>query len=305
MLFAGGCINIGSCVLPAKYERTVYLSAPLPAGGLFAAETRYGSITISGADVADCNLTARITARAESEQDARELAEQTKIKLEPSGDGLITRIEMPTSITRKSVSVDLEIIVPNHTDIELTTRNGTLRITNITGKVNGTTRNGKVIAEQISGNIEIQTRNGSVICKKISDDVKLRTRNGKVVAEQVSGNIEIQTRNGSVICEKVSGDVKLRTRNGSVRAFYSESAPPVCNVSIVTRNGNVHFTAPPNFSAEADVSTHDGSIQNDLPITVIGEVEGKKKLTGKIGTGQGKLYLRTRNGSIKIKQYQD
>ena len=98
--------------------------------------------------------------------------------------------------------------------------------------------------------------------------------------------------------------MKLRTRNGSVRAFYSESAPPVCNVSIVTHNGGVHFTAPQNFSAEADVSTHNGSIQTDLPITIIGKLS-KRKLTGKIGTGQGKLHLQTHNGSIKIKQYQD
>ena len=265
MLSSSSCIVIGGCVPRAKYERTVHLSAPLPAGGLFVAETRNGSIAVSGADVADCNLTARITARAASEQDARELAEETKIKLEPSGDKLIAWIEKPTSLTRQSVSVDLEIIVPNHTDIELASRNGDIRITNITGKVGGTTRNGEVIAEQVSGNIEIRTRNGSVICKK------------------------------------VSGDIKLRTRNGNVRAFYSESAPPVCNVSIVTRNGELHFTAPPNFSAEADVSTRNGSIQTDLPVTVIGKVEGKKQLTGKIGTGQGKLHLQTRNGLIKIK----
>lgn len=268
MLFAGGCINIGSCALLAKSERTVHLSAPLPAGSLFATETRNGSITISGADVADCNLTARITARATNEQDARELAEKTKIKLEPSGDGLIARIEMPTSITRKSVSVDLEIIVPNRTDIELTTHNGDIRITTITGEVDGT------------------------------------THNGEVITEQVAGTIKLRTHNGSVICEKVSGDVKLRTHNGGVRAFYSESAPPVCNVSIVTHNGGVHFTAPQNFSAEADVSTHNGSIQTDLPITIIGKLS-KRKLTGKIGTGQGKLHLQTHNGSIKIKQYQD
>jgi len=264
MFFSGSCITIGGCVPLVKYERMVHLSAPLPVGSLFAAETHNGSITISGADVTDCNLTARITARATNEQDARELAEETKIKIEPSGDKLITRIEKPTPITRKSVSVDLEIIVPNRTNIELTTHNGDIRITNITGEVDGT------------------------------------THNGKVITKQVAGTIKLRTHNGSVICEKVSGDVKLRTHNGSVRAFYSEYAPPVCNVSIVTHNGGVHFTAPQNFSAEADVSTHNGSIQTDLPITVIGKVS-REKLTGKIGTGQGKLHLQTHNGSIKIR----
>jgi DUF4097 and DUF4098 domain-containing protein YvlB len=264
MFFAGSCISIGGCALPAKYERTVHLLAPLPAGGLFDAETHNGSITISGADVADCNLTARITARATNEQNARELAEETKITLETSGDKLIARIEKPTSMIRKSVSVDLEIRVPNRTNTELNTHNGDIRITNITGEVDGTTHNGKVIAEQVAG------------------DIKLRTHNG------------------SIICEKISGDVKLQTHNGDVRTSYSESAPPVCNVSIVTHNGGVHFNAPPNFSAEADVSTHNGSVHTDLPIAVIGKIS-KTKLIGKIGTGQGELNLQTHNGSIKIR----
>jgi len=49
-----------------------------------------------------------------------------------------------------------------------------------------------------------------------------------------------------------------------------------------------------------DASTHNGSINTDLPITVTGKVS-KSKLTGTIGNGDGKLYLETHNGSIRLR----
>ena len=261
---AGCCFNIGSCAMRAKYERTVQLSAPLSPGSSFAAQTHNGSITITGADVTDCNLTATITARAITEEDAKKLAERVKIKLEPWGDKLTTKIDKPTFRFNQSVSVSLDVTVPNNTDLELTTHNGSIRITDITGRLNATTHNGKVTAEQISGTTELRTHNGSVICREIS------------------------------------GDTQLKTHNGNVKLYYSEAAPSVCNISLITYNGGIDLTTPSNFSGEVEASTHNGSINTELPITVKGKVS-RRKLTGKIGAGQGKLHLETHNGSIKIR----
>jgi len=282
LIAAAGCFCAGGCIPTAKYERIVHLSAPLPPGSTFAARTHNGYITIAGADVTDCNLTATIIARAVTEENAQKLAEEVKVKLISSGNKLTAKIEKPASVPGKYVSVSLDVTVPNQTNTELTTHNGALKIKNLTGQLNGTTHNGKVTAEKISGTAKLKTHNGGIVCK------------------EVTGNTQLQTHNGSVICEEVSGDIKLRTHNGSAKAFYSTAAPPVCNVSIVTHNGGVSLTAPPNFSAKVEASTHNGSIDTDLPITVTGKVT-KRKLTGTIGTGQGELYLETHNGSINIK----
>ena len=260
LIVAAGC----SINMRAEYQRTVQLSALLSPGSSFAARTHNGSITITGADVTDCNLTATIIARATTEEDAKKLAERTTIKLEPFGDKLTAKIDKPTFLMNQSVSVSLDVQVPNKTDLELTTHNGSIRITNITGRLNGT------------------------------------THNGKVTAEQISGTAELRTHNGSVICREVSGDTQLKTHNGNVKLYYSEAAPSVCNISLITYNGGIELTAPSNFSGEVDASTHNGSIRTDLPITVVGKVS-KSKLTGTIGTGRGKLHLETHNGSIKIR----
>jgi len=264
LIAAAGCFYAEGCIPTEKYERIVHLSAPLSAGGSFEAQTHNGYINITGADVTDCNLTATIIARADTEENAKKLAEEVKVKPIPSGNKLIVRIEKPVLVPGRYVSVSLDITVPNHTDTELTTHNGAIRIANITGQLNGT------------------------------------THNGKVTAEKVSGTIKLRTHNGKIICEEVSGDIQLETHNGGIKAFYSQNAPPICNVSMITHNGSVTLTAPPNFSAEVEASTHNGSINTDLPITVIGKVT-KRKLTGTIGTGQGKLHLETHNGSIKIR----
>ena len=259
-----GCeIQIGGWSGHAKHERTVELSAPLSPGSELAATTHNGSITVTGGDTTECKLTATIIVRATTEEAARELAEKVNVELQPSGNSLNVKIEKPRLRSNQSVTVNLDATVPNHTDLDLTTHNGPVELTDLTGRFDATTHNGGVEARQLSGDIKLKTHNGSITCREIS------------------------------------GDAKLRTHNGGVKAVYSQSATGVANVSIVTHNGNVKFSAPPDFSATAKVSTHNGSIKTDLPITVVGEVS-KRKLAGKIGAGEGNLHLETHNGSIRI-----
>ncbi|MHC4582832.1 MAG: DUF4097 family beta strand repeat-containing protein [Planctomycetota bacterium] len=259
VVFFAGCNTMG-----AKYQRTVRLSAPLSPGSTFAAETHNGSITTGGADVTDCSMVATIMARAITEEEAAELAEEVEITLEPSGSTLTVRIKKPTFLVNKSVGVSLDITVPNQTNLELGTHNGAVTIADITGRVRAT------------------------------------SHNGKVTTEKVSGGMELETHNGSITCRHAAGDAKLRTHNGSVKVFYAESASPVSDISIVTSNGSVELVAAPGLSAQVEATTHNGSINTDLPITVRGEVT-KRKLTGTIGSGEGRLRLETHNGSIRLR----
>jgi DUF4097 and DUF4098 domain-containing protein YvlB len=260
---AMGCSTDG-CEPKEKYERVVQLSQPLAAGGFFEAQTHNGYINITGADVAECNLVATITARADTVENAQRIAEAVEIKLIPSGNKLTAKIEKPELAPDESVCVSLDVTVPTQTSVDLNTHNGTIKIENLTGQLSG------------------KTHNGTITCKK------------------VAGNTQLETHNGEVICEEASGDIKLRTHNGNAEAFYATTAPPVCNIALVTHNGCVSVTTPPNFSAKVEASTHNGSINTDLPMTVTGNIT-KRNLTGTIGKGEGKLYIETHNGSIKIK----
>ena len=263
VLLAGCSINIGGCDLTAKYERQVQLSAPLQPGSIFALQNFNGSVTVRGAGVNDCNVSATITARATTEDQAKELAELIEIQLQPSDGKLTAKMQKPDSIKNKHFSIKFDVTVPNQTDLNLKTHNGAMKITNIKG------------------------------------DTRAETFNGSFTAERIAGTAWLKTHNGSVKCTEISGDATLKTFNGGVKVFYSEDAPADCNVSMTTFNGGIELTPPPNFSAAVEASTHNGSVNTDLPITVTGELS-KKKLVGTIGAGEGKLRLETFNGSIKI-----
>jgi hypothetical protein len=264
ILSAGCCINIGGCLMQAKYERTMQLSAPLSPGSGFEAQTHNGSITVNGADTAECTMTATIVARAATDEEAQELAEQVNVTLVPSGNRLITKIDRPTQLVNKSVSVSLDVEVPNKTDLGLVSHNGAVEISDIMGRLDAT------------------------------------THNGKVTGEKISGNTIFETHNGSITCDEISGNIKLTSHNGSIKAFYTDTAPSACDISMVTYNGGIELKTPPGVSAKIDVSTHNGSISTDLPITVSGKIS-KSELKGTIGAGEGQIHLETHNASIRIR----
>lgn len=252
------------CVPTARYESVVHLSEPAGGAKVFEAETHNGSITIEGAVMNMFDLTATITARADTEENAKKLADKVRIRLETAGDRMIGRIEKPVLVGWQYVGVAFDAKVPHHTSLDLVTHNGAVEIADITG------------------------------------EVEAMTHNGAVTTRNVTGNHSLTTHNGRISCRQISGDVELETHNGSVDVVYTDNAPTPGKVDIVTHNGGIDFTAPANLSAKVDISTHNGSIRTALPITVVGEVS-KRELQGTIGSGEGRLHLETHNGSIRIK----
>jgi hypothetical protein len=264
ILFLCFCSCSGSFTNRLKSERIVELKAPLAEGSLFEARTHNGSITINGADVNDCSIKATIVAYAPTKESAKELAEEVKIELQPSGNKLIAKIDKPEFMRNRSVGVNLDVTIPNKTDLELATHNGHIKVTNIMGNVNN------------------------------------ESHNGTITVAQVTGVIKLKTHNGSIICKEISGNTQIRTHNGRIEVSCSKTASPVCDISLISHNGNIYFVSPPNLSAEADISTHNGKINSSLPILLKGELR-KNGIKGTIGKGEGKLYIETHNGSIEVK----
>ena len=95
------------------------------------------------------------------------------------------------------------------------------------------------------------------------------------------------------------GRAECHTSDGSIHIDYAPDAPKAPNVTATTSSGGITFAAPPGLSAVIEASTGDGSIHTNLPITVEGKVG--KSLTGTIGGGEGKVHLRTSDGSITIR----
>jgi hypothetical protein len=265
LITVAGCyVQMGPGFAMARYQRTVQLSEPMAAGCSFAAKTNDGWIIVNGRDVTDCNVTATVIARANSDKNARRIAEDTRLSLERFGNRLTLRVERPMLMTNQSVDVQFKAMVPETCNVELGTDDGDITIENINGSIDA------------------------------------RTDDGTVTLSAVKGVMKVKTDDGSIHARKVAGDAEFETDDGKITVSYLEEADGVCSVSLIADDGSIDFTAPSGFSAQVQVSTDDGSIHTDLPIQVRGKLH-KDRIEGTIGLGEGKLHVRTDDGSIRIR----
>ncbi len=305
----------------ARYEKEVELSAPLAAGSSFAAETRDGSIKIQGVETGDCKVLAKIVAQAGTEERAQELAEQVQVRLEPAGAGLKVVTEGPRTMGSTWYSVSLEVKVPEHTSLTLGTNDGAVRIAGVTGDVEARTSDGSIEAEALKGNVKLRTSDGRITGMRLevaaldlhandggieitgasAKTCTAKTSDGSITLTDVrADSITAETSDSTIRCQRIAADrVECHTSDGSIHIDYAPDAPKAPTVTATTSDGGITFTAPSGLSATIDASTDDGSIRTLLPITVEGKVG--KSLTGKVGDGEGKIRLRTHDGSITIR----
>jgi DUF4097 and DUF4098 domain-containing protein YvlB len=207
---------------------------------------------------------------------------------------------------------------------------------NITAK----SSSGSITAEIIKGPTQLTTSYGSITCTDMSDgDLKLKTSSGKIrisnasfvncdahtsygsiasndlegkliklhsgsgsidVTESSADTTNLSTSYGRISCRKITTkEITAKSGSGNLDITCSDSTPDEIVADLVTSYGSIDFTAPQNFTGQVDLSTSYGSVRTSRPITVSGKIS-KKKLSGTIGEGTGRLHMQTSSGSINL-----
>ena len=125
-----------------------------------------------------------------------------------------------------------------------------------------------------------------------------RTVNGEITANSLTGNVTAQTVNGSIKLS-TTGYAEATTINGGITARVGDANWP-SRIKFSTLNGGIDLDLPSNISTEIEAQTTNGSIHSDFPLTV-SNLNGPKKIKGKIGSGGRELILQTLNGSISLR----
>ncbi len=326
---AAGCIIVrngewegGFWNQRARFERTVELKQPMPAGTTLVVSTPSGSIDVTGQDTDQAAVVAKIQARAATEQEAQELAEQVEIRFQESGNRLEIKADRP-ALRRNRISISYVITVPRQAGRDCESASGALKLRDLTGNVNARTASGSVEAAQIKGAVRLHSSSGSVQGDNITGgDVDLDTASGGVRLSNASqvGTCRVHSSSGTVHVQHVqaesirmdssSGGVtgedinctRLNAGSGSgqVSAAFSPSAPNNVVADLGTGSGGIHVTLPPAFAGRVDLSVGSGSVHINQPVTVRGEI-GKRHITGAIGEGTGSLTAHTGSGSIDVR----
>lgn len=175
-------------------------------------------------------------------------------------------------------------------------------------KLTLTTRDGSISVERVDGRLELRTDDGSVRVSETSGDLVVVTRDGSITLERVAGRVDARTGDGGIRVTGAPRGLLLETRDGSVVVRAERDAVMHDDWSVRTGDGSVVVELPEGFDAEIDAETGDGSVRSELAVAGAppderGESrrEARRSLRGKLGTGGKLLKLRTNDGSIRLR----
>lgn len=131
--------------------------------------------------------------------------------------------------------------------------------------------------------------------------LELETTNGAIEINHINEKISAKSTNGSLKFNEIRGNLEAGTTNGSIDASFAAIRAD-CEIEMHTTNGRIEITLPDSASAELSARTTNGKISTDFPVQVQGGFAGNK-IQGTIAGGDGRIYLRTTNGSITIRKH--
>ena len=122
--------------------------------------------------------------------------------------------------------------------------------------------------------------------------------NGSLDVSQVSGEVRASLVNGSTKIHDLSGRAHLSSVNGTIAATY-RTLDNVSDIELKSVNGSVQLGLPSSPNADVSVSTVNGGITTEFPLTVQGKFMGRH-IDGRLGNGGTRIEISNVNGSVHI-----
>ncbi|MDX2938819.1 DUF4097 family beta strand repeat-containing protein [Streptomyces ipomoeae] len=150
---------------------------------------------------------------------------------------------------------------------------------------------------------------GRTEVKGVSGDTTLVGLSGQVRATTVSGSVEAQAVTGDLRLSSVSGDLtviegtcptgRADSVSGAIILDLDPTGGPT-DVGLTSVSGEIAIRLPHPTDAEVEANTASGRIANAFDDLRVSGPWGAHKITGRLGSGNGRLKATTVSGSIAL-----
>lgn len=296
---------------PQKTDRTVH-DVRLGPGGELDLGNVSGDIEISASKGAEARIEIVKTARAATDEEARELFDLVRVDVVERSNRVEVRTHYQPRGARGggprrhvNVAVAYNVTAPAGTRV---------RAQSVSGSITSTGIQGESSYESVSGAIRVTGGGRVAAAKSISGDVELidTAMDSTFHASSASGSITLRrvkarrvdagSISGAVVLDGVEAErIDAQTVSGSVR--FGGPLRRDGRYGLRSHSGDVHVTVTGGTGFEVDGTTFSGSIRSDLPIEAHAGTGGAgraRALRGVHGGGGAVLELTTFSGSIVI-----
>ncbi len=223
-----------------------------------------------------------------SHTEAVGVAERVQIRIEQSGDRIEVEAKYPSHMagffgSKPEVLVHFEINAPKTSNIDARSGDGSLAVNGFDGRIELTTGDGELTADNCSGSLTAGTGDGSLQIENLQGDVTAHSGDGRISLNGIFRGLEVRSGDG---------DIDIHVGAGSRMEK---------DWSIRSEDGDVRLRLPGDFNATCDITTGDGRIDSELPITPEG-FSSQNRLIGKLNNGGYRLRIQTSDGSVNIRK---
>ncbi len=275
--FAGDVIDRIERSFPVKDRPAIYVRN---------SDGRTSINAVAGAEVRVVAI--KEAGRNLSQSEARREAADIEVRIEQVG----SRIEVEARYPKHSgfwnngpkVLVHFEITAPPASDLDAHNSDGALVAKGFDGRLDLSTSDGNLTVTGCAGQIKTHVSDGEMRLEGLQGDLQARSSDGKVSVEGTFKGLDVKSSDG---------DVEISVRPGS-----SMERP----WSIGSSDGNIRLRLPDGFDADLDISTGEGSIRVDHPVTMSGTRLSEHHVAGKLNRGGQPLRVHTSDGSVTIQK---
>jgi DUF4097 and DUF4098 domain-containing protein YvlB len=215
-----------------------------------------------------------------------------------------SRMNLEIGTARRTGETRFEVSVPVGVRVMASTRSGDISVRGTHGQVEVRAQNGDIEVDDVTSRLDVNTFSGDFVGTNVSADAQIGTISGSVRLTDVRGNVEIGTVSGDIELRGVTAkSVRGKTTSGDVT--FDGVIDPAGRYELVTHSGDVRLHIPRDASAQLTVSTWNGGVNSQFPITLrpgehrIG-ASTTKRFTFEVGGGAARITAETFSGDITI-----
>lgn len=194
--------------------------------------------------------------------------------------------------------VDYELMVPAWMPLSLDGMYSDMTIEGTRAEVKAETLNGNIVVRGGTGTLKLNSVQGSVVVEgargrlelhSVSEGIRVVDAEGDITAETISGNLEfIRVRSRSVEAGTLSGEI-----------LYDGTFQEGGMYSFVSHSGDIMLGVPEGASANFNVATLDGRVENLFPVQAL-ERPSRRRTTFRVGSGSARVEIESFNGNVKV-----
>lgn len=293
----------------ASFDRSLNVTGPMR----IELSNASGDVNITGSSDGKVHVHGEVRASGFGFDNAQKRLDDTIANppVEQRGDTI--RIGADFSHLR-NVSIAYTIQVPHDTEVDASVASGAENIRDLRGPVkvhaaSGTIRveridrdadlstaSGSVTANDVGGDAQVSSASGNVTVSNVKGDVRIKAISGVIRVSHPGGRVEGNTASGEVEIQDAANDVTAHAASGRVYVQGNPGAEGYWNLK--TASGGVQISVPSSANFHLSAEALSGEIRTDIPIVI--EEQGKHSLRARVGSGGGRIEVRTASGEIRV-----